>query len=175
MVEQTPHPDGQPEHPDIKTEESDVSFTGVAIVLGSLVVLAVFMHIILWGFFKKREDHQSAIKQSPFPLAARPSDSLPPGPRLEPLDRTSGVETSNVFLRLEEKEAATKLYGRSPTQEEGYVRIPVGKAMDLLAGKLPARAAPAAEAERKAAGLTDSGESNSGRMYREGPRWWSER
>ena len=142
-------------------------------VMVSLVVLAVLIHVVLWGFFRKREEHQSAIKQSPFPLAAQPSSSLPPEPRLEPLDRTSGVEASNVYLRLEEKEAATRRYG--PTTEEGYVHIPVGRAMDLLAGKLPARAAPPAEAERKAGGLTDSGESNSGRMYREGPRWWSER
>lgn len=173
MVEQTPHPDGRPEHPEIRTEESDISFTAVATVLGALVVLAVLIHVVLWGFFKKREEQQSDVKRSPFPLAARPASSLPPEPRLEPLDRTSGVEQSNVYLRLEEKEAATKRYG--PTAEEGYVHIPVGKAMDLLAGKLPARAAPPAEAGRKAAGLTDSGESNSGRMYREGPRWWSER
>lgn len=173
MVEQTPHPDGRAEHPDIQTEGSDMSFTAVAIILGTLVVLAVLIHVVLWGFFRKREEQQSVIKRSPFPLAERPSDSLPPEPRLEPLDRTSGVESSNVYLRLEEKEAELKRYG--PTQEEGFVHIPVGKAMDLLAGKLPARAAPADDAERKAAGLTDSGESNSGRMYREGPRWWSER
>jgi hypothetical protein len=175
MVEETPHPDGRPEHPEIKTEPSDVSFTAVAVVLGTLAVLAVLIHVVLWGFFRKQEQHESAVKRSPFPLAAQPSGSLPPEPRLEPLDRTSGVETSNVFLRLEEKEAATRRYG--PTPEEGYVHIPVGRAMDLLAGKLklPARAAPPADAERKAGGLTDSGESNSGRMYREGPRWWSER
>src|SRR5437868_11984785 len=104
MVEETPHPDGRAEHPEVKTEESDVSFTGVAIVLGTLVVLAVLMHIVIWGFFKKREEHQSAIKRSPFPLAAQPSNSLPPKPRLEPLDRTSGIESSNVYLRLEQKE-----------------------------------------------------------------------
>jgi hypothetical protein len=173
MVEQTPHPDGRPEHPEIKTEESDVSFTAVAVVLGTLVVLAVLMHIVLWGFFKKREEQQSDVKRSPFPLAAQPGNSLPPEPRLEPLDRTSGVESSNVYLRLEEKEAATRRYG--PTTEEGYVHIPVGRAMDLLAGKLPARAAPPAEAERRANGLAGSGEPNSGRMFREGPRWWSER
>jgi hypothetical protein len=173
MVEPTPHPEGHAEHPEIRTEASDVSFTGVAIVLGTLVVLAVIMLVVLWGFFVKQQQHESAVKRSPFPLAAQPSNTLPPEPRLEPLDRTSGVESSNVYLRLEQKEEALIRYG--PTHEEGYVHIPVGRAMDLLAGKLPARAAPAGEAERKAGGLTDSGESNSGRMYREGPRWWSER
>jgi hypothetical protein len=173
MVEETPRPEGRVEHPEVKTEESDVSFTAVAIVLATLLVLAVLMHVVLWGFFRKREQQESDLKRSPFPLAAQPSSSLPPEPRLEPLDRTSGVESSNVYLRLEQKEALLTRYGETP--EEGYVHIPVGRAMDLLAGKLPARAAPPADAERKAGGLTGSGESNSGRMYREGPRWWSER
>jgi hypothetical protein len=173
MVEPSPHPGGRAENPEIKTEASDISFTGVAVVLGTLVVLAVLIHLVLWGFFVKREQHLSDVKRSPFPLAERPSEALPPEPRLEPLDRTSGVEKSNVYLRLERKEEVMNSYGKTP--EEGYVHIPVGRAMDLLAGKLPARAAGPADAERKAGGLTDSGESNSGRMYREGPRWWSER
>jgi hypothetical protein len=173
MVEETPHPEGRPEHPSVRTEKTDASFSGVVIILLATTGFAAIMFGVLLGVFYKWEQHEAEIKKSPYPLAARPSTALPPEPRLEPLDRTSGIEKSDVYLRLERKEDVMNSYG--PTPEEGYVHIPVGRAMDLLAGKLPARAAPPAEAARKADGLTDSGESNSGRMFREGPRWWSER
>jgi hypothetical protein len=172
MVEEIRHPDGPAEHPSVKTEKSDASFTAIAVVLLAAAALGAIILVAIWGFFAKWNRYESEIKKSPYPLAAQPSDALPPEPRLEPLDRTSGIEKSNVYLRLKQEEDVLTSYG--PT-EEGYVHIPVGRAMDLLAGKLPARAAPSAEAERKAGGLMGSGEPNSGRMFREGPRWWSER
>ncbi len=173
MAEEIHHPDGRIEHPSVKSEKSDASFAGIVIILLAAMGCAAIIYGVLLGVFYKWRQDEAAVKRSPFPLAAEPSSALPPEPRLEPLDRTAGVESSNVFLRLERKEDVMNNYG--PTREEGYVRIPVGRAMDLLAGKLPARAAPPAEAQRRADGLTDSGESNSGRMFREGPRWWSER
>jgi hypothetical protein len=173
MVEETRHPDGRVEHPSVKTEKSDASFTAILLVLLAAAGFGAIMLGVILGFFYKWEQHEANVKRSPFPLAAQPSTALPPEPRLEPLDRTAGVESSNVYLRLEQKEDVLTRYGK--TAEEGYVHVPVSRAMDLLAGKLPARAAPPADAERKAGGLTDSGESNSGRMFREGPRWWSER
>jgi hypothetical protein len=173
MVEETRNPDGRLEHPSVKTEKSDASFSGVLIVLLGAMGFAAIVYGVLLGFFYKWRQDEAVVKRSPFPLAAEPSSSLPPPPRLEPLDRTEGIESSNVFRRLEKKEDEMNTY--APTSDKGYVRIPVGRAMDRLAGKLPARAAPPAEARRRADGLTDSGESNSGRMFREGPRWWSER
>ncbi len=173
MAEEIHHPDGRVEHPSVQTEKSDASFTGILIILLTAMAFAAIIHGVLLGYFFKEEQNQAAIKKSPFPLAPQPSTALPPEPRLEPLDRTEGIESSNVHLRLQEKEQALKEYGT--TDVKGYVRIPVSRAMDLLAGKLPARPAQPAAAERKANGLMDSGESNSGRMYREKPRWWSAR
>jgi hypothetical protein len=173
MVEETRNPEGGIEHPSVKNEKSDASFSGVLIILLAAMGCGAIIHGVILGVFYKWRQDEDVAKRSPFPLAAQPSTALPPEPRLEPLDRTEGVESSNVYLRLEKKEDVMRTYGKTP--EEGYVHIPVGKAMDLLAGKLPARAAPPAEAQRRADGLTDSGESNSGRMFREGPRWWSER
>ena len=173
MAEEVRHPDGRIEHPSVQTEKSDASFAGVLIILLAATGFAAIMFGVLLGVFYRWARQEADVKRSPFPLAAQPSTTLPPEPRLEPLDRTSGVESSNVYLRLEQKEEALIRYG--PTAEEGYVHIPVGKAMDLLAGQLPARPARPAEAERRANGLAGSGEPNSGRMFREGPRWWSER
>jgi hypothetical protein len=56
--------------------------------------------------------------------------------------------------------------------EHGFIRIPIRRAMDLLANKLPARQEPPVSQRRKANGLVDAGESNSGRMFREEPRWY---
>ena len=173
MVEETRHADGHIEHPSVKTEKSDASFGAVVIVLLAAAGFGVLIFGLMLGYFYKRAQHEAEIKRSPYPLAAQPSAALPPVPRLEPLDRTLGDEAANVYLRLERKEDALTRYG--PTREAGYVHVPIGRAMDVLAGKLPARAAPSAAAERKASGLTGSGEPNSGRMFREGPRWWSER
>jgi hypothetical protein len=173
MVEEIRHPDGRVENPSVRTEKSDASFTAILLVLLGAAAFGAILFGLMLGFFYKRDQYESGVKKSPFPLAAQPSTALPPEPRLEPLDRTAGVESSNVYLRLEQKEDVLTRYG--PTPEGGYVHIPIGRAMDLLAGKLPARAARSADAERKAGGLTGSGEPNSGRMYREGPRWWSER
>jgi hypothetical protein len=173
MVEETRHPDGRIEHPSVKAEKTDASFGAVVLILLATMGFAAIMFGVILGIFYKWAQHEADVKKSPYPLATQPSTALPPQPRLEPLDRTSGVETPNVYLRLERKEDVLNSYG--PTPEEGYVHVPVGRAMDLLAGKLPARAPLPAEAERKADGLTGSGEPNSGRMYREGPRWWSER
>jgi hypothetical protein len=57
--------------------------------------------------------------------------------------------------------------------EDGFVRIPIEQAMRLLANKLPARPLPPASERHKENGLLDAGTSNSGRMFRKEPQWFS--
>jgi hypothetical protein len=59
--------------------------------------------------------------------------------------------------------------------ENGFVRIPIQQAMAWIVrtGKLPARQQSPASERRKENGLLDAGESNSGRMFRKEPRWYS--
>lgn len=168
MAEEIRHPDGRIEHPSVHTEKTDASFSWIAGILAGAAVLAVIIHGVILGFFYEYRGYEADIKKSPFPLAAKPSEELPPEPRLEPLDRLNKVESSNVYERQLSRETILKRYG---TREEGFVHIPIKQAMTLLDGKLPARQGPAVD-ERRGDGLVDSGESNSGRMFRGKPRWF---
>ena len=124
--------------------------------------------MVRW-FYHRYRDYETSIKESPFPLQQGPSDGLPAEPRLEQVNRMAEIEKGNVYLMEETKERILHSYGSTP--EANFVHIPIKRAMDLLANKLPARAEPAGDA-KKENGLVDSGESNSGRMFRGEPRWF---
>jgi len=155
-------------NPSVRYEKSDASFNWVmiTIILAALAGLAIFAGVLV--FLRGYAAHQGKIKESPFPLAAEPSRSLPPEPRLEQIDRVAEIETPNVRERLAAREEALRRYGR--TEEKGFVHIPIERAMGMLENKLPARAEPGAEQARRAGGLVDAGEPNSGRLFRRGKR-----
>jgi hypothetical protein len=79
----------------------------------------------------------------------------------------AGVERLNVYERQAAREDLLNRYGT--TREEGFVHIPVGRAMTLLENKLPARKEPPAGQRRRGDGLVDGGEPNSGRLFRGEP------
>jgi hypothetical protein len=66
--------------------------------------------------------------------------------------------------------AVLPLLAGTTIPDKGVVRIPIGRAMALL--KLSVRQEPPAGQQRRDNGLVDAGESNSGRMFREKPRWY---
>jgi hypothetical protein len=168
MSEETHRPDGRAEHPEVRSERSDASFRAVLAVLVAAAVAGVVTHVVLLKYYANQLDEQAEIKKSPYPLAPVPATGLPREPRLEQVDRLEGIQTPNVYKRELAKEEALARYG--PTSEEGFVRIPIDRAIALTAGKLPARAAPPADRRRRAGGLTDAGDPNSGRLFRRGPR-----
>ncbi len=177
MVEESRQPGGDHspheglEHPAVRYEHSDASFGWVFGILIAAAVLGVFIHVVVLKYFLNAREHQARVKESNYPLATDPS-ALPSRPRLEPVDRMERIERGNVYLRQESKERTLRSYGKVPG-EEGYVHIPIDRAMDLLADKLPARSdAPSAERARKQNGLVDGGEPNSGRMFREKAPWY---
>ena len=91
--------------------------------------------------------------------------SLPPEPRLEQINRLEKDKVSNTFAREKEKEDFLHSYGQTP--EKGYVHVPIERAMDLLAGKLPARKEqPKDKQSLRENGLLDGGAPNSGQMFR---------
>jgi hypothetical protein len=152
-------------HASIRTEKSDASFGWV---LGLIIGAMCFVALVQWAilrFYNDYEAYQAKIKASRYPLATTPSTGLPPEPRLEQVNRMAEIESPNVFLREASKESVLRGYGA--TQEKGYVHIPIDRAMDYLADKLPAREEqPAAEQRKRQDGLVDYGASNSGRMFR---------
>lgn len=169
MSEEVRHPDGRIEHPSVRHERTDASFRAVVWALGIGLVLAVVIHLSIWWFFRRYGDYQNAIKRSNFPLAPTPSTQLPPQPRLEQIDRMEDVPGVSVAARQARREAVLDSYG--PTTEEGFIRVPIERAMAFLAGKLPTRPVPPSGQGKRGNGLLDSGESNSGRILREEPKW----
>lgn len=167
MAEEIRHPDGRIEHPEIRTEPTDASFGWIlGLVVAATVAAAVVFIVILW-LFNTYRSHQAALKKSPFPLAPGPTMSLPPTPRLEQIDHSSGLPVPNGVDRESGQENLLSSYGSTP--DEGFIRIPIDRALDFLANKLPHRESSAAKDSRDN-GLVDDGESNSGRVFREKPQ-----
>jgi hypothetical protein len=158
-------------HPTVRYERADVNSGAVfAIVIGSVVFGGIILFVI-WVFFLQHRDYEREIKRSHFPLAPTPSTALPPQPRLEQIDRiASRQEDGDPYKRQLEQEQILKSYGN--TDEAGYIRVPIDRAIRVLDGKLPARAEPPAAQNRREDGLVTGGESNSGRLFRGKPRWF---
>jgi hypothetical protein len=139
MAEPTPaNPDTV--HPDVRYEHSDVAPRGVVIFAGILVavlvVCGVFLHVLFFYFLRVEQK----AKETDLPAAAVDADRLPPAPRLEGIEEagegkfTFYPPRAEEYLLPEEKRLA----------EGGKGEVPIGTAIDALAGKLPV------EAKRKA-------------------------
>jgi hypothetical protein len=170
MADETPHPDGLLEHPSVRYEKTDANFRWILGLIIAAAILGAIMFYVIWQFLAGYREYQAEIKKSPFPLDPRPSTALPPEPRLEQLDRARGIERSNVYEREKTKEEI--LAGVGPTDEKGFVHIPIDRAMKHLAGKLKARQKPPAGVGNRDNGLVGGGQPNSGRKLRGTPRWY---
>jgi len=163
------HADGPVEHPQVRHETSDVRFRGILTVILVAVGLGAAQFWWLWIFFGQREQRQRAIDASFYPNAAERSMQLPSEPRLEQLDRLSGSDAADIRRRELASEQLLASYGN--TSDEGYVRVPIERAMEHVISQLPVRKQSPSVDAAKDNGLLDSGASNSGRMFR-GPRRW---
>ena len=124
-----------PENLDVNFEHSDVNYKlmiGAIILLIIVTVCSMLLSIRIYGTMETR---QVEARPTPFPLyQLRPT---PPPPRLQPnpIDRTT-AEQDMANLLLQEN-AILDSYGWVD-KEEGIVRIPVERAIDLLAGEAEA-------------------------------------
>jgi hypothetical protein len=132
---------------------------------GALCFVAVH-YTAAWWFLWDREQDERQVQQSSVAPGLRPIDRLPVEPRLEQLDRVAEIETGNVNRRQRAAEALLNSYG--PTEEPGFVHVPIARAMDFLVGRLPVREQQSTGHEHDQ-GLLDAGDSNSGRMFRGQP------
>ncbi len=124
------------EHPDVRHEPSDVNVRAIILTGIGIVILAAILYILLWLLFEALSDRQVGLHLPPPPLADRPSGPLPPEPRLQ-----SSPSTDLREMRAEE-DAILHSYGWVDEQA-GVVRIPIERAMKLLAERgLPVRPAP---------------------------------
>lgn len=138
---------GEIEHPEVRRESADVRATWVLVILGIAILIAAGHYYVMYRhFFVPQERAQTVRKRSPFALAPVPSNTLPPEPRLEQINRLAGDPISDVFQT--QFSAERELHRFGPTADKGFIHIPIDAAMDRLAGKLPARESKANEGRR---------------------------
>ncbi len=146
-------------------EASDVRFRAVLIGVVVVVLLGAGQFYWVWLFFRDTERQANESRQADGEVTTHEL-ILPPEPRLEQLDRVAGIETSEVRAIEAPKERLLSTYGA--TDETGFIHIPIQRAMDLALDQLPVRKQPPSrDGLVKDRGLLDSGESNSGRLFRE--------
>ncbi|HLJ50712.1 MAG TPA: hypothetical protein VKU01_32085 [Bryobacteraceae bacterium] len=109
-----------------------------------LAISVVIVCVIVWGIFKFFE--ANSAREASFVPPAVVVEELPPGPKLQV---HPSEELQDLHAR-EEKVLGT--YGWVD-QKQGLVHIPIDKAMDAVAGKLPMRpeSTPAAKPPAKPA------------------------
>lgn len=151
-----------PQHSNVHWEVRDVSVVGVLIVGISTCVFGALLLYFVHVMFREEARSLAEQKASRFPLAPHPSQQLPPEPRLEPIDQLEKIESSNVYERQLRKERELHRYGAA--SDEGFVRIPIERAIEYVAGTLPVRERPGQE-DHASDGLLDAGEPNSGRLF----------
>jgi hypothetical protein len=152
--------DAPSEHASVRYEHADIRL-GCLLAVIAFGVLTVAITIFAIGkLYWFEAGAQEAEKRSAYPLVTSPTAALPPQPRLEELNRMADVDDDE---RLKGQLEALRSGG--PAEEKGFVHVPIEKAIQAVAGNLPVRK-HAAGFPADDSGLVDSGESNSGRMFR---------
>ncbi len=160
------HEPAQSEHRGIRYERTDIRLRLVLALVAGAACFAVLVLFVIWQFFRFSEGGQQADERSPYSRYTRPSaasSQLPPEPRLEPLNSLADVNNANVYERLAGQEKILHSYG--PTDDKGFVHIPIDRAIQAVAGHLPVRTQPPG-ANALDQGLIDSGKSASGPILR---------
>ena len=120
------------EHPDVRYEKSDASIKGVALFGGILLVTGLLVHLTVYLLFadlKVREDQ----KYPPLPvLAAKKRAHLPQDLDRIPQPRLQQTEPLDLAELHKKEEASLTTYGWVD-RKNGIVRIPIDKAMRIIA------------------------------------------
>ena len=141
-TEQTPHhrPAGHEREID-----RDIDLGGVAKTVLGLLVGTVIAMLAMWWMFEALLAGERARDPEPPPIAEARQPTLPPGPRLQ-----ASPEVDLQRFRAREN-AMLSSYGWKD-EAAGVVRIPVDRAMDVVAeeGLAAARAATSTAPDREA-------------------------
>lgn len=131
-VEQPEQPTVVNAQPDAEHEFQDASPRGIAMVGFGMLAMLVITYLIVWGMFSYFNARQTRADQAPPPLAATPQAAE--GPRLQvnpPLELQTALAGERERLNTYEW----------VDRDAGVVRIPIERAMELMAqpGRIPAR------------------------------------
>jgi hypothetical protein len=154
--------DKQETNAGVSYERKDVTMRLVVALLVSAGCFVTLVSIAIWWFYWAEESSQKAAKGSTAALAPL----FPAEPRLEEIDKLAGVDSSDVAKRLVAQEKQLNSYG--PTDEKGFVHVPIQQAIEAVADKLPVRKQPPGKAMGRS-GPTDAGASSPGRPIRGEP------
>jgi hypothetical protein len=125
-----------PGHPDVDFERTDVDATALLKFAFWLVVATVAVVLLLWRLYFVFVAQEAARQPAPPVMQADPAAMAPAGPSLQPLPALDLAR-----FRAEE-DLALGTYGWVD-KDKGVVRIPIERAMRLLAERgLPAAATP---------------------------------
>jgi hypothetical protein len=163
-------PNGEPlVHEEVAYEPEDLRAKGILWVLIGIAAMFAGVALVAWWFLNFNES--VADRAAQFAQYTASAEELPGEPRLEPLDRSEATAASDVFAKQLALEHQLHSYGK--TSDQGFVHIPIEQAMKFAIAEIPVR--KESEPPAKSFGLVGGGESNSGRMYAEGPSWQREK
>ena len=152
------------EHHTVHYETRDVRFRWV--LSGAMILLCTGVAITVGVYFYHQAKIHAISEGRGFPLAPHPLSELPTEPRLDPLEKLSTQVASREYHR--HGEMLEKLQSYGATSEKDFVHVPIDRAIEALAGQLPVRKTSVKNSLRDN-GLVDSGEPNSGRLFRKAP------
>jgi hypothetical protein len=125
-----------PGHPTVDFERTDVDATALLKFAFGLVAAAVVVVLLLWRLYFVFVAREAARQPAPPVMQADPAAMAPAGPSLQPLP------AQDLARFRAEEDLALGTYGWVD-KEKGIVRIPIERAMRLLAERgLPAPASP---------------------------------
>jgi len=156
--------DGRIEHPGVLHENSDIKFRGIGVTV--LVIAAALAAVIgavrLFVQERKASDPDQAQRSAESPARI----ALPPAPRLEAIESPTPADSSFAAAQRERED---RLHNHGPTDEPGFVHVPIEKAIEKMA-KDSQTQMPSSQRNIKSGGLVGGGEANSGRVFRQESR-----
>jgi hypothetical protein len=140
------------ERPGVSHEKTDIDISSIVRFGIGLCALAVVSFVLVWGFFRFLESqHGGPVPPTGLNVTA---NALPPQPRLQQ------TPIGDLKEMLDAQDKLLQTYGWVDRQH-GVVRVPISRAIDLLAQRgLPSR--PAAGPASAAANVTVPDESGLG-------------